>query len=125
MSDEQQLRDNIKTFEDSRPLNEKVMEAILKIADEMAAEKQVPCTACHYCVDHCPAALDIPRLIELYNEHTLTKKAGLMAFIAPMALGSYPDDKKPSACLHCRSCEQVCPQQIKISEVMEDFVKEL
>ena len=125
MSDEQQLRDNIKTFEDSRPLNEKEMEAILKIADEMAAEKQVPCTACHYCVDHCPAGLDIPRLIELYNEHTLTKKAGLMAFIAPMALGSYPDDKKPSACLHCRSCEQVCPQQIKISEVMEDFVKEL
>jgi predicted aldo/keto reductase-like oxidoreductase len=42
-----------------------------------------------------------------------------------MALGSYPDDKKPSACLHCRSCEGVCPQQIKISEVMEDFVKEL
>ena len=125
MSDEQQLRDNIKTFEDSRPLNEKEMEAILKIADEMASEKQVPCTACHYCVDHCPAGLDIPRLIELYNEHTLTKKAGLMAFIAPMALGSYPDDKKPSACLHCRSCEQVCPQQIKISEVMEDFVKEL
>ena len=125
MSDEQQLRDNIKTFEDSRPLNDEEMQAILKIADDMAAEKQVPCTACHYCVDHCPAGLDIPRLIELYNEHTLTKKAGLMAFIAPMALGSYPDDKKPSACLHCRSCEQVCPQQIKISEVMEDFVKEL
>jgi predicted aldo/keto reductase-like oxidoreductase len=48
-----------------------------------------------------------------------------MAFIAPMALGSYPADKKPSACLHCRSCEQVCPQQIKISEVMEDFVEQL
>lgn len=125
MSDEQQLKENIATFEESRPLNDEEMEALLKIAGDMANEKQVPCTACHYCVDHCPAGLDIPRLIELYNEHMITKQAGLMAFIAPMALGSYPADKKPSACLHCRSCEQVCPQQIKISEVMEDFVEQL
>ena len=30
-------------------------------------------------------------------------------------------EKQPSACLKCRSCEQVCPQQIKISEVLADF----
>ena len=30
-------------------------------------------------------------------------------------------EKKPSACLGCRSCETVCPQQIKISEMMADF----
>ncbi len=75
--------------------------------------------------DRCPAGLDIPRLIELYNEHILTTKAGLFGFIAPMALAAVPQDKQPAACLHCRSCEQVCPQQIKISDVMEDFVKVL
>lgn len=37
------------------------------------------------------------------------------------ALGALPDEKKPQACLQCRSCEQVCPQQIKISEVLADF----
>ena len=40
--------------------------------------------------------------------------------VAPMALSAYPEEKKPSACVGCRSCEAVCPQQIKISEVMKD-----
>ena len=125
MSDEEQLRQNIATFETDQPLDEKEMEQLMKIAEEMSAEGGVPCTACHYCTDHCPAGLDIPRLISLYNEHTLTTKAGLFGFIAPMALAAMSEDKQPSACLHCRSCEQVCPQQIKISEVMDDFVAAL
>ncbi len=45
-----------------------------------------------------------------------------MAFIAPMALSALPQEKRPAACLHCRSCEQVCPQQIHISDFMTDFV---
>ena len=28
---------------------------------------------------------------------------------------------QPSACIGCRSCEAVCPQQLKISEAMADF----
>ena len=46
-------------------------------------------------------------------------------FIAPMALSALPPEKQPSACLQCRSCEQVCPQQIKISEVLAVFSEKL
>ena len=125
MSNEEQLHANIATFEADLPLNEDEMSALMQVAAQMADEKSVPCTACHYCTDHCPQGLDIPHLIELYNEHTLTTKAGLFGFIAPMALAAIPQDKQPAACLHCGSCEQVCPQQIHISDVMEDFVKVL
>ncbi len=121
MSDEEQMAKNLKTFSEDRKLNEEEMKTVLEIADEMLSVKAVPCTACHYCVSHCPMGLDIPHLISLYNEHTYTGGG----FIAPMALSALPDDKKPSACLHCRSCEQVCPQQIKISEVMTDFAEKL
>jgi predicted aldo/keto reductase-like oxidoreductase len=38
-----------------------------------------------------------------------------------MAVGSMAEDKRPAACIGCRSCEQVCPQQIKISEAMKEF----
>ncbi len=69
--------------------------------------------------------LDIPYIISLYNEHMLTAQAGGMAFIAPMALMAMPDDKKPSACLHCHRCEHVCPQTIKISDMMADFVNKI
>ena len=38
-----------------------------------------------------------------------------------LALSALPEDKKPSACLGCRSCEAVCPQNIKISEILSRF----
>ena len=117
MSNSEQLEQNLKTFETDRPLSDDEMKALLGIAKRMLSAGTVPCTACHYCVSHCPQGLDIPHLISLYNEHVYTGGG----FIAPMALGALPDDKKPQACLQCRSCEQVCPQQIAISEVLADF----
>ena len=42
-----------------------------------------------------------------------------------MALAAVSEDKLPSACLGCRSCEAVCPQQLKISEAMADFASRL
>ena len=118
MSNEAQMLDNIKTFAESKPLNTEEQAALLEIAKEMTSQTSVPCTACRYCTTHCPQGLNIPYLLELYNEHTFTKD---FAFIAPMALQALPEDKRPSACLGCRSCERVCPQQIKISEILADF----
>ncbi len=121
MSNMDQLKDNIRTFERDRPLNDAEMSALLSIADSMLDKKILPCTACHYCTSHCPKQLDIPSLLELYNEHNFTGGG----FIAPMALMAVPQDKQPSACIGCRSCEAVCPQQIKISEAMADFAAKL
>jgi len=42
-----------------------------------------------------------------------------------MALGGMPPEKQPSQCIGCRSCEEVCPQQLKISEAMADFTEQL
>ncbi|OUP86695.1 oxidoreductase [Lachnoclostridium sp. An169] len=121
MSNMEQLKDNIHTFEEDRPLTEKELETLLGIADRMLKKKVLPCTACHYCVSHCPQGLDIPELLALYNEHCFTEGG----FIAPMALASYDKDKLPGACIGCRSCDAVCPQQIKISEAMADFAAKL
>ena len=113
MSNQEQLEKNLATFAEDKPLSEAEMKTLMDIAARMLSRGTVPCTACHYCVSHCPQGLDIPRLIALYNEHLLTAEDGGMAFIAPMAG------------LQCRSCEQVCPQQIKISEVLADFSRKL
>ena len=121
MSNLEQMQDNIHTFEEDKPLNEKEMEILLEIADKMVKKIVLPCTACHYCTSHCPQGLPIPELLALYNEHCFTEGG----FIAPMALAAFPKDKLPSACIGCRSCEAVCPQQIKISEAMADFAKKL
>ncbi len=120
MSNAEQLKENIATFAVSKPLNETEMETLLAVADGMLNDT-LPCTACRYCVSHCPNGLDIPTLLELYNEHNFTGGG----FIAPMALMAIPVEKHPSACVGCRSCEQVCPQQIKISEAMANFAAKL
>lgn len=119
MSSYEQLRANIETFRTDRPLNEKEMTVLLDIADRM--HNSIPCTACHYCTAHCPQGIDIPSMIALYNEHVFSGGG----FIAPMALMAVPEEKQPSACLGCQSCEAVCPQQIKVSEVMRNFVEKM
>lgn len=121
MSNMEQMQANIRTYETEQPLNENEMQALLTIADEMVGKIALPCTACHYCVSHCPQGLDIPNLLALYNEHCFTDGG----FIAPMALSAVPEDKRPNSCIGCRSCEAVCPQQIRISEAMADFARKL
>lgn len=119
MSDYRQMKENIHTFETEKPLNDAEMSELLAIAGGMI--NSVPCTKCHYCTGHCPNEIDIPSMIELYNEHVFSGGG----FLAPMALMAVPKEKQPSACIACRSCEAVCPQQIKISEVLADFVQKL
>jgi len=125
MSNIKQLQDNICTFDSDKPLNTQELDTLLGIADNMTKKISLPCTSCRYCTDHCPQQLDIPALIELYNEHCFTSDGGFMAFIAPMALMAISEDKQPSACIGCKSCEAVCPQNIKISEVLANFTAKL
>jgi hypothetical protein len=121
MSNLEQLQDNIRTFETNKPLTEQELETLKGIADEMMQEFKLPCTACQYCTSHCPQGLDIPYLLELYNQYRSTTRD----FLAPMALSALPEDKKPGACIDCGNCEAVCPQQIIISDAMEDFATKL
>lgn len=116
MSNLQQIKENIHTFETSNPLNSSERAALLKIADGMMKNK-LPCTQCRYCTEQCPQELDIPMILDLYNE------LGIMggSFGVPFELRRTPQEKWPSACIGCRSCESVCPQQIAISEAMADF----
>ena len=121
MSNMKQMQANIRTYETEQPLDENEIQTLLNIADAMVGKIALPCTACHYCVSHCPQGLDIPNLLALYNEHCFTDGG----FIAPMALSAVPEDKRPNSCIGCRSCEAVCPQQIRISEAMADFARKL
>ena len=122
MSDMEQLKANISTYAESKPLNEAEMQLILGIADEMISRTTVPCTGCHYCVSKCPEGLDIPFLLKQYNEAMV---AGAGEFIAPMALSSIAEDKQPECCISCHSCEKVCPQTIKIPEELNKFATKM
>ena len=115
MSNMEQLEENIKTFsEDKRTSNEE--NAVLySIAKDMM-KNTAPCTECRYCTEYCPMQLDIPNLLDHYNELTFARGG-----FSVKSLEFIPEDKRPDKCIGCKSCENVCPQKIKISEVLATF----
>ncbi len=121
MSNMQQLKENIATFETDAPLSKTEMKCIEEIAAEMVGKIALPCTACRYCTTKCPKGLDIPTLLELYNEHIFTGGG----FLPQFGLMAIDKEKHPDACIGCKSCEAVCPQQIKISEALKDFASKM
>ncbi|MBO5304101.1 MAG: aldo/keto reductase [Clostridia bacterium] len=121
MSNMAQLQDNIAIFEQEKPLNSEELAKLYDVANQITSVGTLPCTSCRYCTTDCPMELDIPKIIELYNEHVYTGGG----FLAPMAIGAMPEEKRPSACIGCQQCESVCPQNIKISEMMTDFTSRL
>lgn len=121
MSNFDQLKENISTYEESKPLNEEELNTLMSVAKDMVSRIALPCTACRYCTTHCPKGLNIPELIEIYNEHIFTGGG----FLASFALNSMPKEKWPHECIGCKKCEAVCPQLIKISDMMKDFVDKL
>lgn len=121
MSGLSQLEDNINTYSDNDSLTEAEQQTLLEVAADMMRAKTLPCTDCKYCISECPMGLDIPKTIALYNDFNYSGGG----FVAPMVIGKLPEDKRPSACVGCRACEAVCPQGIKISEMMSDFSEKL
>ncbi len=118
MSNFEQLKENIATFSDKKPLSKEEIDSLYGIADSIIASGTLPCTSCRYCTTYCPQQLDIPYLIKLYNTKDPLKKSGAIAHEEIMKLGA---DKRPSACISCGACEGVCPQRIDIRGMMQDF----
>ncbi len=118
MSDMAQVQDNVATCSVEKPLTAEERRVLREITAEMMTNT-VPCTACRYCTEYCPQGLNIPELLELYNEHKFSGGG----FISPMRIGTMPQDKRPSACLGCRACEEVCPQNIKIADVLATYAE--
>ena len=118
MSNMEQMVENVKTFEEERPLNREETDTLLAIAEGM--KNSIPCTACRYCCEGCPMQLDIPGLIAAYNEIRVAPNMNV-----GMRIEGMPDDKKPTACIECRKCTKVCPQNIDIPEAMKGLAQAL
>ena len=112
MSDMAQLRENIETFSRPDPLTSAEREALLALAERM--KNAVPCTACRYCVDGCPADLDIPMLLSAYNAFRLSASEA-------EPVEALPVDRQPSACVACGQCVRACPQGIDVPAHLKAF----
>jgi predicted aldo/keto reductase-like oxidoreductase len=74
----------------------------------------IPCTKCGYCTP-CPNGVNIPRNFELFNEAQLHEDIPGSRFVYK---NFFPAAEHAEACQQCHDCEELCPQQIPISEWM-------
>ena len=119
MSTMEQLEDNLKTFSDDGTLSESERTLLFEVADEFKDQIQVPCTACRYCCSGCPAKINIPEYLKLYNAF---KVNGFQALGNASAIES---EGKPADCLGCGACTGHCPQSIDTPSIMKELAKEL
>ena len=118
MSDMAQMRDNIETFSQEKPLSQAEVNTLYSVAEGMM--DAIPCTACRYCCDGCPMGLNIPMLLHTYNDLKFSP-----TFTVAMRIEALPEDKRPSACIGCGACAAICPQGIRIPELLREFSQAL
>lgn len=115
MSSMEQMLDNLNTMKDFKPLNEEEMALIDRVRTIYQAQNKIPCTACRYCTDGCPAGIDIPALFACLND----KRQGVEGAAERYAAF----ENKADACLGCGQCEAECPQKLHIRELLEEVAK--
>ena len=109
-----QVKDNLKTFAEYKPLSDEEMKTLFEIAESL--KKGVPCTGCRYCCEGCPMGLNIPYLLECYNDMKYTS-----TLTPSIRLDGLDEDKKPSACIGCGQCAHACPQHIDVPAVLAEL----
>lgn len=78
----------------------------------------MPCTACRYCCDGCPMGLDIPYLLQCYNDYKFAQ-----TMTPSMRIDALEEEKRPAACIGCGQCTHACPQGIDVPSAMAELAK--
>ncbi len=122
MSNMAQLQDNMSYMKDFRPLSPSEEALLPQVVRMIREDIGVDCTACRYCVEGCPKAIEIPKYFALYNaaKHEAGKREEAARQYRELILSN----GKASACIRCHKCENACPQQIRIPDALELVAKE-
>ncbi|MCL2427137.1 MAG: aldo/keto reductase [Oscillospiraceae bacterium] len=115
MSSVEQLVDNIRTMQSVEKFNKHEMSLIAQAKDALNKTCRIQCTKCNYCIKSCPKNINLPQLLELYNDYltyaTISNLKHMYDFFTE-------DGNKASTCVSCHACENRCPQKLNIVELM-------
>ena len=112
MSDMAQLEDNVSLLTGFEPMNEKELEAVAKVVEEIRKVNDIPCTGCRYCMD-CSMGVDIPEIFAIYSRLKIfgKDKSFVEDYKEVMENGNGAEH-----CIGCQQCMNHCPQSIEIPD---------
>ena len=109
------VEDNTSTFHEHKALDAQEQAILEKARAAFIDDLGVPCSGCRYCCDNCPEGLNIPLLIQAYNEKRISGKT--------WRVNGLESTKGPENCIGCGACMTHCPQHIQIPAVLEALKK--
>ena len=115
MSDMAQMEDNLSFMTDFKPLNEEEQQIVEQARTLYQAQHRIPCTACRYCTDGCPASVPIPDVFALLNQKRSAEGEPDRDYAALSV--------RADACIECGKCEGECPQHLHIRRLLKEVTK--
>ena len=111
----QQVIENVDSADRSAVglLDEDELALVAQVRDKYGELCPIPCTACNYCMP-CPNGVNIPRNFTTFNNGAIYSAW----HEARRRYARMDEASRASACIQCRQCEELCPQDIPISEWM-------
>ena len=121
MSNIEQMEDNISYMKDFHSLSKQEQEAVNQVCEIFKLQNLIPCTACRYCIDDCPMNIAIPDLFACLNAKKVFHNWNTDYYYHNVHT---VNNGKASDCIKCGKCEKICPQHLKIRDLLKDVAQE-
>ncbi|MFC1857444.1 aldo/keto reductase [Thermodesulfobacteriota bacterium] len=117
MSTMQQVEENVAFAERSAPvsLTEEELALIDRVREAYRNLAPIPCTNCMYCMP-CPNGVNIPRIFEIYNDAIVHGDLPTARLFYRGPFVGLKEEQRADRCIECKECEEVCPQEIPVTE---------
>ena len=122
MSNIAQMQDNTSYMKNFQPLSSSEQETLRQARAILESIDAIPCTACHYCTGGCPQHIPIPDIFRAMNINLIY---GQLEHAKKDYARAVKNAGKASQCIHCRQCENACPQHIQITSWLEKAAAQL
>jgi len=129
MNEEEHIKENIRIADEALPnsLTEDELKLVERVADKYRELMETGCTGCRYCMP-CPRGVDIAKCFEVYDSAKLFNTGNIQSKVMYAAGLGVMNDGKPgfaSKCTKCGKCENHCPQELPIMDLLDDVSKEM
>lgn len=120
MSTMNQVVENVESAKHSGPgiLTDKELGIISRVKQKYKEVGFIGCTECRYCMP-CSEGVDIPLIISLYNEYYMKDRDDE---VKKTYCERVAQESRAKRCARCGKCEELCPQQLPIKDVLAKAV---